>query len=88
MADEFEQKQPEDIILPGRKLFAITPHNSNELSSIPRALWVGTGGDLSVIAQDDTVAVTLKVQSGSLVPVRVKVVKATGTTATDIVGVL
>jgi len=88
MADTFEQKHPEDLVTPGRKLFAITPHDTNEVANIPRALWVGTGGDLSVIAQDDSTAVVLKVQSGSLVPVRAKIVKSTGTTATDIVGVL
>lgn len=88
MPDAFMDKYPEDLILPIRKLFAVTPHDSNELSTIPRAIFVGTGGDVSIIAQDDSSPVTLKVQGGTLLPVRAKIIRATGTTATDIVGML
>ena len=50
-----------------------------------RALWVGTGGDLSIIAADDSSAVTISnVADGTLVPVRAKHVQD-ATTASDIV---
>lgn len=50
-----------------------------------RALWVGTGGDLSVIAADDTTAVTISnVADGTVVPIRAKHVQD-ATTASDIV---
>lgn len=69
---------------------AITPSDTTVLGY--RSLWVGTGGDLSVIFFDDSsnagagAAVTIKnVADGTLLPIAVKKVMA-ATTATDIVG--
>lgn len=69
-----------------RKLVAVTPHNSNDLAYTTKALFIGTGGNIVVLAEDDTVAVTLKVTDGQILPVRAKRVLATNTTATGIVG--
>ena len=69
-----------------RKLVAVTPHNSNDLAYTTKALFIGTGGNIVVLAEDDTVAVTLKVTDGQILPVRAKRVLETNTTATDIVG--
>lgn len=72
---------------PARNLRAVTPHASNNLPDGPcRALWVGTGGDISIIAGNDTEAVALvSVPDGALLPISVKAVRASGTTADDIV---
>lgn len=68
---------------------AVTPHNTNEVAqngTFSRALFVGVGGDVMLRLADDTGDVTFKnVQSGQVLDVQAKLVKATGTTATDIV---
>lgn len=70
--------------MPARNAAAVTTHNTNDLPIVARALWVGVAGDVSVILAGDEASVILKNVSG-LVPVSVKRVRTTGTTATDIV---
>lgn len=66
-------------------LRAVTPHASNDLPDGPcRALWVGTQGDISVVAAGDTDPVPILGAVG-LVPVAVKAVRVSGTDATNIV---
>lgn len=73
---------------PAERSFAVTPNDSNDLTESTRGLWVGAAGNLSLMLVGDTAAVVfVGVQAGSLLPLRVKRVRATGTTATDIVGV-
>lgn len=57
-----------------------------DLAQIPRALWVGTGGDLALLMDGVTVTLT-NVPDGTLVPVRPTQVKA-ATTASEIVGLV
>lgn len=66
--------------------FAVTPGPS-DLPDIPRALWVGTGGDLAVtLASGDVILKA--VPAGSLLPIKPSRVLAVGTTAADIVALL
>lgn len=69
---------------PARSLAAVTPHDSNELAAGCKALHIGGAGTITLIAVDDSVAVQLTVAQGIL-PIRAKVVKSTGTSATLIV---
>jgi len=85
MADKF-QNQSDNVDLQARKLLAITPNNDNDLVDVPKALYIGVGGTLAVIAVDNTTSVSLTVQAGALLPIRVKRVLASGTSATGIVG--
>lgn len=62
---------------------AVTPADGSDLDRTARALWVGVAGDVVVVLQDGS-EVTLKGVQG-LLPAVVKRVKATDTTATDIV---
>jgi hypothetical protein len=72
---------------PARSAAAITPHNTNELARVTRAIYVGGGGNLTVFMVDDATSTGFPdVPPGSILPYRVRIVKATGTTATDIVG--
>lgn len=65
---------------------AVTPNDSTDLTNTSRGLFVGTGGDVVVIFDKDTSSVTLKnIVSGSVLPVRIRRVLATGTTALNIV---
>jgi hypothetical protein len=73
---------------PAKSLRAVTPNDTNELEYVAKALFIGTGGTLSLIAQEDTAAVSLTVVAGQIVPVRAKIVRATGTTATGIVALI
>lgn len=69
------------------KLRAVTPHASNELPEGPcRALYVGVGGNINLIAEDDTDPISfVGVQAGAIIPVRAKAVRVSGTTATNLV---
>lgn len=76
------------ITFPAEKAYAITPTDDVELGAVTRGIWVGGAGDLAVIMKGDTAVVTFSgVVAGSLLPLRVKEVRATGTTATNLVGV-
>lgn len=73
---------------PARNGFAVTPSDSTDFTAVPRALWVGVGGDIVGILQGDSATVTIKnVASGALVPLAFKRVYSTGTSATYMVGV-
>lgn len=67
---------------------AVTPHDTNTINCT-RGLYVGGAGDVKVSMADDakgdaTVTFTA-VPAGSLLPIQVKRVFSTGTTATAIV---
>lgn len=75
-------------IFPGMAA-AITKDDNNFFS--PSAVYVGTGGTVVCVPADapsDATTVTfVGVQSGQMLPVMVKAIKATGTTASDFVRV-
>lgn len=69
--------------------FAITPNDATDLAAVTTALYVGFTGNLSVICSGDTNAVTFfNVPGGSFLPLHVKRVRSSGTTASGIVGVV
>lgn len=71
------------VIAPARRIAAVTPSDTTDLPVIPKGLWVVAPGTLSVIAADDTAAVSLgTVPAATVVLVRARRVMATGTTAT------
>lgn len=83
--DTFKQ-QPETEWSPATSSVAVTPNDSEELEYVTRALYIGVGGNLSVKLRDDSTAVIfVGVAEGTVLPLQVKQVMATGTTATNIV---
>lgn len=77
----------DSLIAPARNCFPITPSDTANLASLPKALYIGGGGNLVIRAVDSAADVTLvNVPSGTVLDVRALVVRATGTTATDLVG--
>ncbi len=87
MADKFASTAV-GMTAPATRSVAVTPNDSTDLANISRALWVGGAGNVAVMLADDTVAVTfVGVAAGSLLPVRVKRVMATNTTATNLVAI-
>lgn len=74
---------------PAHSAYVITPNDSTMLSAHTRGIYVGGVGDLTVLIYNDTVAVTfVGVPAGTLLPIRVSKVLATGTTATNLVGLI
>lgn len=83
------QTSSDSLIAPANAAFMITPDDVNELSDVTKALYIGTGGDIVLRPQQGTSDVTFRnLQSGSILDVRVSAVRATGTTAADIVGLV
>ena len=74
-------------VSPAVRAHAVTPTDDTDLTWGPcRALYVGTAGDVAVILDNDTVAVTfVGVLAGSILPIMVKYVQSTSTTASNIV---
>ena len=82
--------EPVDYSAPAVDGAAVTPDNSNDLTISSRALWIGGAGDLKVTMKgmqgDAGASITLVgVPAGTLLPLAVDRVWATGTTATNIV---
>ena len=72
---------------PAQKCFAITKSDTDELPYITNYLYIGGAGNVAVILEGDTAAVTLTgLAVGVLHKLRVKQVMSTNTTATAIVG--
>lgn len=85
MADNFAGRA-EGIEAPARGGFAITANDNTDLVRETRAIYVGASGDLAVTMADGTQVVLGGIAAGSLLPLRLGRVKATNTTAGDLVG--
>jgi len=85
MADNFASRAS-GLGAPARGGFAVTASDSVDLPRETRAVYVGSSGDLSVVLVDGSTVILAGLLAGSLVPVRATRVKATGTTATLLVG--
>lgn len=68
--------------------FAVTPHDTNDLSEPCRALYVGTSGDIAAITAGGTTLTFANLPAGTLLPVRCTRVLDIGTTATNILALM
>lgn len=74
------------VVAPARRLAAVTPDDDNDLTDgTAKALYIGTSGNVAIIAADDSSSVTLASVPVGVLPVRAKRVLSTGTTASNIV---
>lgn len=71
---------------PFRHMFAVTPHDVNELPYVTRALYIGGAGDVAVVTDAGDSGTFAGMSGGSILPGCIKQVKATGTTATLMIG--
>lgn len=72
---------------PARKGVAITPDNDNDLSDYTRGIYVGGTGDLKVDLVEEGTVTFVGLAAGIIHPIAAKRVYATGTDATNIIGV-
>lgn len=73
---------------PARDAFAVVPHDIEPLARLPKALLVGSAGTLTLRAVDAAADVALVVTAGQLVPIRASHVRASGTSAGQIVALV
>ncbi|MGL4324422.1 MAG: spike base protein, RCAP_Rcc01079 family [Beijerinckiaceae bacterium] len=77
----------EKLMFPYIGGFPITPDDISELPKVTRGIYVGSDNvDVSVEMLDGSVVTYKGVRIGTDLPVRAVRVKATGTTATDLIG--
>ncbi|GAA3254425.1 MULTISPECIES: spike base protein, RCAP_Rcc01079 family [Sphingomonas] len=72
------------VTAPANRSLNVVPHDTNELGFLPKGIMVGTAGTIVGRLRDDVADRTYKVWVGYH-PMRFKLIKATGTTAADIV---
>ena len=84
-ADDPYRDRVLDINASARQAVAVTPSDTVDIAIVPRGgLFVGVEGDIAVIMADGSDAVTFKSVVG-FIPLMVKRVLVTGTTAQSIV---
>lgn len=72
---------------PATSAFAITPSDSTNLTQTTRAIYIGSAGNLKVLMLEDSTPVTFTgLVEGTLLPICVKRVYETDTTASNIIG--
>ena len=87
MIDTFA-RSGDAVYAPGTRSFPIVPDDDDTLPILPKAVYVGTGGDVALRGQeDDAPLIWRNVPSGALIPFRSALVLATGTTASDLIGI-
>ena len=75
----------DSIGAPARRAAALIPSDLDALAELPKALFVGTGGHVTMRGVgDDSDQVWKNVQDGSILPFRAQFVRASGTTASDL----
>ncbi|MFK5980274.1 MAG: hypothetical protein QM488_15435 [Rhizobiaceae bacterium] len=87
MKDRFETRSA-DINGSAVDGFAITPDDASELDEITRAIFIGTAGDVAIVLASNTELLFRNVGSGTILPIRARFVKATGTSAADLLGLV
>lgn len=66
--------------------YALVPHDTDELTVIPKGIYVGTGGDVTLRGVNSVMDVIYRnLPDASYIAVRAQYVRATGTTASDLI---
>lgn len=80
-------RSADDPNAPSRRPFAITPSDTDALAYVPKGIYVGSGGNVTLRGVDSDADVIYKnLADGSYIAVRAAYVRATGTTASNLVG--
>ncbi len=73
---------------PATDAFHVTPDDTIVFPQPTRAIYVGTGGDVSIELIGGGIVTLRGTLGGMIYPLRVQKILATGTTAADIVGLI
>lgn len=65
---------------------AITPDDATDLSFVTRGLYIGSTGTVAVVMLSGDEVVLNDAQAGVIYPIRIRRLKATGTTAAGLIG--
>jgi hypothetical protein len=76
---------PTTLSTPARDAAVIAPSDSVDLTVVPRAIYVGVTGALAAVMAGGQTVTLQNVAAGSLLPIRVARINATGTTASGLV---
>lgn len=76
--------QDQDVS-PATDFAAVTPHDSTNFTTVPRAIYVGGAGNLVAIGAGGDAVTFVGVAAGTLLPIRPTRINSTNTTATSIV---
>lgn len=80
-------KTTDSLIYSARNCSSITPSDVDEITQITKAMYVGTGGDVTLRSVDGETDVRFaNVNAGAILHVRALFARSTGTTTSDIVG--
>lgn len=86
MPDTF-QSHADTAVAPSTAPFAIQPDDVAALPAVPKGIYVGTGGTVVLRGVAGAADVTYRnLPDASYIAVRAQFVRATGTTAADLVG--
>jgi len=79
------------IVRQGTTGSAVTPDDgaliSGSTANTPATLFVGVGGDINVVTLGGSTLLLKNIADGTFLPIQVIMVKATSTTASDIVAI-
>lgn len=84
MPDEFASHQP-GLTAPAANARPITPADGVALAAVPRAVYVGGAGSLSTVMLSGDSVTFAQMQAGMIYPLRLREVRATGTTASGLI---
>lgn len=85
MADNFANNA-DSVFAPARQIFLITPHATNALSTIPKAIRADSAGTVALRAVGSSADVTVTMAAGEVLAVRAEYVRVTGTTVATLHG--
>ena len=64
---------------------SITPHDTTQIATAHRAIYVGGAGNLAITSSGGDSLTFVGVPAGTVLPIKASVILSTGTTATSIV---
>jgi len=86
ISDPFARTQ-DSPTSPAEACFAIIPDDVAELPVATKGIYIGGDGDVAIITLNNSAPVTFRnLLAGTVLDVRARAIMATGTTATDMVG--
>jgi len=84
MADNFTSYSS-GLDSPAINAEAITPSNSVNMANTSRGIYVGVGGNISVLMAGGTTVTLVGIFGGTILPIRVNRVNLTNTTASSLI---